>query len=274
MKAYCKPLGLVLSSMLAVFSACTFLLDWDPDGLPCASEEPKCAEGYSCLHTRCVKNQSLAPGWTCTAPIQCEGYPSYTCGKSFVCRKVCEKYYDSSADCPSGHYCKPEQHPEDEVQLIGTCHPSECNVNTDCVPTGPICVEISKTAGACLFSCENEINASGEYEDNCLPIGTDETHCHHLGRTGAKRLVCLPLLGRITISPGDSNQCACDIVNTPCKPGSTCQLHSSPEIKQCCRWFCGPDFDCPDIEGVAHTCLLIDEEGSDPYSICVPPEYL
>ena len=86
-----------------IFSGCSLILDWDPQGLPC-EDTVTCADGYSCLVNLCILNDSVPEGSTCNRTEQCSG--DLICA-NFSCADACTKYYESSGAVSYTHLTLP-----------------------------------------------------------------------------------------------------------------------------------------------------------------------
>jgi hypothetical protein len=70
-----------LLAILAMLSACSLLVDFDPEGQPCSSPPEQCFSGYVCVDGGCVSAPSASPdGGTggsslCEDPAGCPQQP-------------------------------------------------------------------------------------------------------------------------------------------------------------------------------------------------------
>ncbi len=232
-------------------SACSLILDWDAEGLPC-DREKNCAREYSCLVDRCVAKESLVLNETCSQSDQCAGSPDVICGSDpFTCRRRCGDMYGAPGNCQADEYCRPEQSRELENRWIGTCFASECRRDEDC-RSDRVCVSISPTAGACLLQCDYDFS-TGSYEDNCGGVDTEQ-YCQPIGESRNQTLVCLEALGDIRASLGGP----CAPVENPCEDEMVC-------AEGVCRFYCGAGFACP--SGFCQD--FANEDGLILFSACV-----
>jgi hypothetical protein len=223
-------IGVVTAALAA--GACSLILNWDPDGLPCGTSK-ECASGYSCMVNSCVADGTIPLGETCSEDQQCEGEPDVTCGSNpFTCRERCEALLETTTTCGSTQYCRPELNTGATNQATGTCVDSECTNDDDCsLSAGLTCVPVTETARACLQQCEYSF-ATGTYTDRCTPTsGGQVQYCQSIGPSGHISFVCLDL------ADGLSRQFeggVCDPVTNPCDVGLIC--HQTR-----CYWLCEGD---------------------------------
>jgi len=235
-----------LVCITGLFNGCSLALDWDPNGLRCASGQSSlCGESYSCLAGFCILDNSISQGNSCLYDRQCES--GLIC-PSFVCAKPCENYYDASeTTCDTDEYCAPipKEDGEGNSNYVGACTATTdrcsntdgthqccdeadvCCDNSQNCQTGNICVSIKSGAKACLTTCEFEEQTSGGSQNNqiaeidCVLPGQYVAYCDYLG--SPEKLVCLEGLPGATFE-GENGYC--DKVETPCQAGYLCHNHS------------------------------------------------
>ena len=223
-------------------AACSLTLDWDPEGLPC-EDTVTCADGYSCLVNLCILNDSVPLGSTCNKTEQCEA--DLICA-NFTCATSCTKYYESSAECPSGEYCM--EHIDENGDFSGHCEEGNACTPGEVCQEGRMCVEITTGSNACLVGCEITWGASGQvYSDSCGGNQGVLKYCQPLGKQD--QLVC-----RDTDAPGEVVGQSCDLVDKTCSRELAC-------VNGTCRKYC--NLDLPDEICDADLCC---DRGT--YAVC------
>ncbi len=217
---------------LAPLAACSLMLEWSEDGLPC-DDQKRCGAGFSCLGDTCVKDDSLEEGDTCSKAVQCAGDLLCTPYPYYGCRKACgDTYFLPNGNCAAGEYCRPYK--DSAGELHAACVPDQCSDSSDCsrrnvlcpdCGAGMKCVPIDGSADACLVGCEVDFLTTGVYSDNCTSTPIDPTYCQPIGEQGM--LVCLDAKNARL-----ENQ-ACEPVKDPCERGYVCQ-------DGFCREYCNP----------------------------------
>lgn len=234
------------TTLCLLASACTFFLDWDPDGLPCDADH-LCANGYSCQVNKCVANGSVQKGDTCNRDEQCQEGLICPPGR-FTCQTPCSNYFVPTSQCLSNEFCAPNRVSGTD-QYVGACAPSECDKTADC-RSGKTCVAITTSASACVEKCMVSFN-SGVYVDSCTEVQT-EKYCQPIGIAGQQVLACLD-----AATVGGNEGDPCTPIEQPCLPGLMCDVGF-------CRSFCstgtgcsGTDLCCtrPLVDGSYQICL-------------------
>mgnify|MGYP003310777102 CR=1 FL=1 len=200
--------------------SCFAVLDWEPGGLPC--EDGICAEGFSCLVSRCVRDATIEQEATCDKDIQCAA--GLICA-NFQCSKPCTQYYVPTPECAEGEYCGEHLF---NGSPRGHCRSDEaCGVLGDECGVGKRCVEIVNGASSCLVDCEVswEVEPIHRYTDSCGSPAARQ-YCQPLGRHS--QLVC-----RDTGTAPVQLNGACHIVENPCDRGLAC-------INGVCHQYCDP----------------------------------
>ena len=239
---------------------CSLFVEHPSGVMWCNSEHP-CPHGYSCDMFGCVRNGSVGPGEGCGRPIECAGYPDYTCGaEPFTCRKVCGDLLGAGG-CDAGEYCRPEES-RDWTEWVGTCMESECSALEGCA--GAACVAVTSSVNACLERCEIVV-AGNVYEDSCNDPAPRYRFCQPVGQADQPTLVCLWRLEPTKAGPGPGE--ACDPWANPCGAGSACMGPSGSAI---CRAYCrtaNSDSDCTSL-GAGHCCGQPNAAASA-YGVCL-----
>jgi hypothetical protein len=244
--ALLKHFWAFLLCMTGLFYGCSLALDWDPNGLRCASGQSSlCGESYSCLAGFCILDNSLAQGNSCLYDRQCES--GLIC-PNFVCAKPCDNYYDASeTTCDTDEYCAPipKEDAEGNSDYVGACTATTdrcsntdgtqqccdeadvCCDNSQNCQTGNICVSIKSGAKACLTTCEFEMETSGGGQNNqingidCVLPGNYVAYCDYLG--SPEKLICMEGPPDATFQ-GEGG--SCDKVENPCQAGYLCHNSS------------------------------------------------
>jgi hypothetical protein len=241
-------------ALLMCSAGCSFIFNWDPNGLACEPGRNACLPDYSCNLSDaqkpvCVADNSLKAGDACSSDRQCpEGHicPRYDAGNGLQhCARSCspQDAY-TQLGCPANQYCKPylsvaafSDVVAHEPQLVAACVPSDgCTAGNLCNLSdvqGGICTPV-QTLSACVVSCELTISPSGPYADNCgRVLGRYDTYCTPIGNNVAAGsqpaeafLACLPIVG----TPVEHGA-ACNGVAEPCQKGEAC-------VNGFCRSFC------------------------------------
>lgn len=220
-----RPLVTLLFAL--VFGGCSLVLDWEPEGQPCAASQPRCLEGYSCLGDTCVANASVPRGEVCDEDVQCAD--SLLC-RGFQCAEPCEGLFSQFSDCKFDELCAPFITQEGVAE--GFCVKSECAVDDDCT-LGSIrrsCVPIKVNAGACFSGCEFSFDPAGSYSDSCAS-DSGAVYCQPIGRDSATQGGQLVCLDAGTTQEGDP----CSPFLQDCGEGFVCDLTlSSPVCRRLC----------------------------------------
>jgi hypothetical protein len=256
--------------------------DGGTENPPCDSEK-RCPDDRSCLVNRCVLSASLTEGSTCSASVQCEGYPASICGSNpFTCRRRCQNDYLSNAagNCNTGEYCRPEPMREEPTVWSGTCVASECTGSDECRNYGAssmACVAVSFDANSCMQTCAITFTATANvdnpagYGDTC---GGGQFYCQPIGPTDNQTLVCLKRLDNgatVSLNTGD----VCELVQTPCGFGDACV----GESQTYCRRYCdrganeldGSNSRCPqDGPNPSRYCCQVTNNAGAAYAVCLP----
>ena len=240
-----------LCFLLGLSSACSLIIDFDPELKPC-TEDGNCLDGYSCMVNQCVRDASLTEGQTCFRNRMCEA--NLRCSiPEFVCRRPCQTAFADTNACGAGSACLASR--DSEELFIAVCRPSECSTELPCPldkdGIATICVQVTATAGTCMYGCTISCLTGQACGDDCR--GGDA--CHPISSTGT--LVCL--------EPGlaSGQGTSCDLASNRCEAGLAC-IPSSPEVSAgSCLTFCDEPSDC----GV----LSCNTAPSDDHSLCGPP---
>jgi hypothetical protein len=236
------------------FAGCSLFLDWDPNGLLC--DAGVCSTGYTCLGDRCIRDQSIAQGGTCSISQQCEtGLVCQPGIGNFICVPGCNLIYQTPPECSATQFCAPP--PTGET--YGNCTNSECTIDSDCEDASESCVQISAQANACLKRCTISF-AGATYSDTCTSGGTVSA-CQPVGEVGAESLVCLDIAAEITPKIKGAN---CAIVTAPCEKTLDCRVFSDPTQNVCVR-FCANDNHC-NIGQLEHCCSVVSDSAT--YGFC------
>ncbi|MBI5510314.1 MAG: hypothetical protein HY903_16280 [Deltaproteobacteria bacterium] len=253
------------ASMLLLFSSLSGCIISVTSHRQCNAER-LCPIDFSCRDGECVADGALGAGESCSAPVQCEDYPTMTCGTDpETCRLSCGALLGEDDVCAAGEYCRAERHILTPDRFAGTCVESECARNWDCSGPGAglRCVELAPDIGACLPLCAIT-GVGATYSDTCDPMLTPPLHCQPVGLAAAQSLVCLPRLKAVTAAP-DLYE-VCDPVRDPCKPGLVCV---GPEGEKACQALCeleNGNADCTDPN--AALCCGVYSGGTLLYGIC------
>ncbi len=216
MKSSSVPSLALATLLIPLLSSCTLLLDWDPNEKPCDSQR-RCLDGYSCLGTYCIADDSVAEGETCNQDAQCADDLACSPGP-FVCRKPCSRYFEFTQNCDAGEFCMP--YPTTDAngapKIGGACYASQCTSTAQC-DSGEVCVKIHSSASACIPGCELRWTASSLYADSCEPEPGKPQYCQPIGAQGGDMLVCLE-----TSDTAQGVGDICSPVSQPCLPGLAC----------------------------------------------------
>lgn len=259
----------LLALPLLALSGCTIwaLVNSDPDGLPCADEEPACLAGYACVEQDdgqrlCRKVAVGEEGADCVADSECkEGLvcrdfyetacepndPDVNCqlglGQGRKCRSVCDPNQAPAGQCPGGQRCFVPSNPEDTV--TGWCQKGTCELNSHC-GTNPannvdnICVAPQNPpgpSGLCAMGC-NPLNCNPTAGCGGCPV--DQAGCEPFGDLGLAQFGCVP--------PGTAGYTEpCDGVNVFCQAGSFCFITDNGA--GFCSQFCNAQGGAPACEG-------------------------
>ncbi|MBI3179243.1 MAG: hypothetical protein HYZ27_06250, partial [Deltaproteobacteria bacterium] len=247
---------LALAAAITGVAGCVLILDWDPDGLPC-DDKKKCSDGFSCLVTQCIKDDSLSEGDTCTQSDQCSG--SLVCGNTpFYCRQPCNDFF-ARGTCDIREYCRPE-HREGASVWTGTCFASECSSNSDC-ENGRACVRITGSASACLFLCEPEVDGANAYIDNCGSTPTNPKYCEVVGIDRVP--VCLDAVGA-NKNVGEICAPVADVTASACARELSCV----PDLSQCSPYCNTGTNDCSGAPPTAVLCCPYTTPANWNYGLC------
>ena len=252
-----------------LLAACTFLMDWDPEGLKC-SDTDACDVGYSCLGDVCKADRTLTVGETCIHPQQCTGDLVCSSLPYFACRRPCSAYFGYEG-CGADEYCRPylaeTRDPSTRVP-DGSCVKSECSDTSPC-STGKTCVRIHTGASACLTGCEITWKA-GLYQDSCGSSAAQQQYCQPVGiatAPKAQRLACLDLI--VSQSTVQDEGQGCSPVLQPCKEGLACVSAGTSGQGKCFK-YCDPSVtECPGPNGLTGSCVAKPVEDGTTYGICI-----
>ena len=211
---------LSLTLVMVMSAACTVMLDWEPEGLPC-SEEWLCTDGYSCRVNECVTLASVDKNDTCTDTDQCIGGHICSPEPPRICTTSCESFMTGD-DCVE-EYCMPVADPA----IGGICIPGDGCVQGGCEPIDT-CVELNDSTSVCLADCEITWDGTSatEYLDNCGSTTGDPYFCQAVGGRDKEQMVCL---ASNTQAQNDGSNC--NNGSQPCKNGSGC-------VGNFCRQYC------------------------------------
>ncbi len=254
----------------ALMTGCSLLLDWDENNQFCSTPDMVCkADGYSCLGDRCVRDQSIPTGSTCSLDGQCEkgnycvrgptlcpGNTTCTEEPQLVCRKICDvkHAYQDSADCPIGFYCRPSPDPANSQQLRGACVESDCDEqNLGRCSSRQTCVMVREQAGVCFTPCEASFNSETGFVSDTCPKAPAIENCQPVGLPSAERLVCI---SQSTLPSQKAN--SCDFANHTCSAALAC-------IFGTCIEMCDPSSGAP-----CHTNCVAVSSSATPYNTCSP----
>ncbi len=247
---------------VTLVAGCALFLDWDPEGLPC-DDEKKCSEGYTCLVTQCIADNSLSERDTCTNDEQCRD--DLVCGNTpFYCRQPCYDFFRRGA-CEIREFCRPE-HREGDSVWKGTCFESECKSTSDCARLyrnqGRACVRITGSANACLFLCEPQVDPNtGVYSDNCGSTPSALKYCEVIGEDHVP--VCLDQVGQ---PQGVNEICApvASVSHNACARGLSCV----PDLAVCSPYCNSTTDDCSTAPTDALLCCDYTTPANWNYGLC------
>ena len=241
-------IGAVCVAIAAGASACSLILNWNPNGLPCEFDASvgteggyTCLPGYSCAlrslsdptQNTCIEDFSILPNHNCQKDRQCT--KGFICPAG-TCQQACDpnNAYTSPTGCSLGQYCKPfystsmySDRGTHTATLTAACVPSDtCTAGSPCDPndgtpgTGA-CVAINSSANACALGCDITFSVPttfNSYQEHCLGQNKLEASCEAVGPSGSQVTVCVldypaPLV---------EGQACTNPVAQPCGTGLTC----------------------------------------------------
>ncbi|MFZ9886501.1 MAG: hypothetical protein ACO3JL_03270 [Myxococcota bacterium] len=251
-----RSLLLVLSSLLAS-SGCTlwFLLNEDPEGLPCDEPPTECLAGYTCVDGRCLRaavggvgdqcqeDGECTDGLVCTnaydegscgADINCSLGRSDPDGATLRCRRVCNPNDDPRDTCAPGERCFPDEKGQ------GWCQQGTCTGGSDCGRN-----DLNDLQNVCVGASINP-TGSGLCTYGCDPLGCNPLSgcpdCPQANAAGQAAVFgCEPYEGVLynvgCIEAGSvPHGGPCDVSNAFCQAGAFC-LFDGGQTGRCAR-FC------------------------------------
>lgn len=263
-------------------AACSVVMKWEQDGLPCdktvvtnanGTFTDFCRAGYSCQvkKNQCLADRSLKTGQACTQARQCAagavcpldlvegGGVAGTDGVS-SCLPGCKDngrdggFLQSEGCQDQGEVCLPFlDRPANSAgkALVGGCYPSAgCTGGQGCALNGKNagrCIVMSASnVTACMQGCEITWSTAQAFSENC-----DASHtCVPVGVAGSQQFACLYNATNTTATPlgaiaGQTPRTAgqpCSPVLAPCGKGYVC---SQGICAQYCQITLNAQFPCP-----------------------------
>ena len=245
--------GTALAVVLLPSCSLFWLLGSDPEGLPCALDDPPCLDGYVCVEDQCLKAGAKKAGDLCTLTEECadnlfcasgyeecagDGADDVNCAiagpgaQDKKCRVICE----SHDACENNERCFVVS---DVAGITGFCQDGTCASDSDCqaVAGSPgLCAGVvgPGRTGFCMESCDPLTCQNNECPG-----------CDGLDNTPDVGVGCMPMPGEtlsvrtVCDAAGQSEfGAACGGVNDDlCAPGYFC---FAPTVGNpyCSKW-CG-----------------------------------
>ncbi len=241
---------LLMLAAALVMSACSFLIDFDPEGQPCG-DEGECLEGYTCVDGFCRSGQE--PGFDCT---QCAS------GGCLPGREECVPNTCEFKVCAAGERCE-----------------EASDAGPQCVPVpetdlGAACTEDS----SCAAHGANRVCLRGAVQDEASGGATREGICVELcvdNACSTPGAICR--IFQLGLGAGATSVCLPSDTLTPCAQDAQCERGGA-----ICTVFDHPDAgaltacDRPLESGVAagDACVVSRDGGEDgalcANGLCVP----